>query len=479
MKLAPAFILFCIIVVEGYIVLSSELLAIRQTTPFVGSGTDTVSIIIAAVLMPLAVGYYAGGYYSSRYPANQKNNSIRRKLLRNIFISSVFLVLGLSTWTVNLFFLALNELGLTHRLLMTTLYSVLFLLTPVYLLGQTVPLVSNYFSKQVLSRITGKMLFFSTVGSFLGAIFSTLIMMSFFGVHHTVTLTFVLLTAIAMTIGRFKQSSETIILMIALTIGAGVINSDAAMKKLNIVSNNQYNTIQVYTDSDGAKTFVQNNNSSSAIHPDGRKHAYIEETQKHFLTPLMAEGVPAKNILVIGAGGFTFGLEDTKNTYVFVDIDPSLEQVAVKDFLDKPLTANKKFVPVAAQGYLASDKTSYDLIFLDVYNGDTTIPEDLVTVEFYQSVRDHLNEGGILVMNFILSPTFEDKMSRHLDDTLRSVFPHLGRQIVGNFDGWVRDPNKRENIMYYYRKTDPVIQDRVIYTRDKNAIFFDKPQQHR
>ena len=49
MKLAPAFILFCIIVVEGYIVLSSELLAIRQTTPFVGSGTDTVSIIIAAV----------------------------------------------------------------------------------------------------------------------------------------------------------------------------------------------------------------------------------------------------------------------------------------------------------------------------------------------------------------------------------------------------------------------------------------------
>jgi hypothetical protein len=70
-------------------------------------------------------------------------------------------------------------------------------------------------------------------------------------------------------------------------------------------------------------------------------------------------------------------------------------------------------------------------------------------------------------------------MSRHLDDTLRSVFPHLGRQIVGNFDGWVRDPNKRENIMYYYRKTDPVLQERVIYTRDKNAIFFDKPQQHR
>lgn len=479
MKLAPAFFLFCVIVIEGYIVLSSELVAIRQTTPFVGSGTDTVSIIIAAVLMPLAVGYYAGGYYSSRFPANNKNHSIRRKLLRNILISSIFLALGLSTWTVNLFFLGLNELGLTHRLLMTSLYSITFLLTPVYLLGQTVPLVSNYFSKQVLSRITGKMLFFSTVGSFLGAIFSTLIMMSFFGVHHTVTFTFILLTLIAMTIGRFKQSKETIILMVALTLGVGFINSDIAMKKLNIVSNNQYNTIQVYTDSDGAKIFVQNNNSSSAIYPDGRKHTYVERTENHFLKALLGNDTPVKNILVIGAGGFTFGLDDTKNTYVYVDIDPSLEKVAVKNFLGKPLTPNKTFAPVAAQGYLASDKTMYDLIFLDVYNGDTTIPEDLVTVEFYQSVRDRLNEGGILVMNFILSPTFEDKMSRHLDDTLRSVFPHLGRQIVGDFDGWERDPNVRDNIMYYYRKTDPVIQDRVIYTRDKNAIFFDKPQQPR
>ncbi len=61
------------------------MLAIRQTIPYVGSGTDTVSIIIA----------------------------------------------------------------------LTACYALLFLVTPVYLLGQTIPLVSNYFGKEKLAKITG------------------------------------------------------------------------------------------------------------------------------------------------------------------------------------------------------------------------------------------------------------------------------------------------------------------------------------
>lgn len=57
------FALFTLIILEGYVVLSSELIAIRLNLPFVGSGTDTISIIIAAILMPLAFGYHAGGRF--------------------------------------------------------------------------------------------------------------------------------------------------------------------------------------------------------------------------------------------------------------------------------------------------------------------------------------------------------------------------------------------------------------------------------
>lgn len=480
MLLAPSFILFLVIIIEGYVVLSSELIAIRQTIPFVGSGTDTVSIIIAAVLMPLAVGYYFGGQYRSRFPATSARHSVRKKLLFNILVSSVFLLIGLSTLTTNLFFLALIDLGITHRLALTTIYSLIFLVTPVYLLGQTVPLVSNYFSKETLSKITGKMLFFSTVGSFLGAIFSTLVMMSIFGVHHTVTFNFALLTIVVFMIAKKKRDFEKTLAMVVITGICAAINSGSLMSSMDIVSNNHYNTIIVMTDEQGVRHFVQNNTDSSGIGPNGERHAYIEMIEKYFLTPILSPEIPAKNMLIIGAGGFTYGLSDTKNKYVFVDVDPSLEKVATEHFLKAPLTPNKTFAPVAAQSFMTTTKETFDFILVDVYNGDTTIPEDLVTLEFYQSVKDKLNPEGIAVINLIISPTFQDRMSQHLDNTIRAVFPHVGRQVVKDFNGWVVDPNARENTLYWYRKPkDGNDNANTIYTRDKNMIFFDKPQQRR
>lgn len=50
-------VLFLIIFLEGYVVLASEILAIRQTLPNLGGATDSTAIIIAGVLMPLALGY--------------------------------------------------------------------------------------------------------------------------------------------------------------------------------------------------------------------------------------------------------------------------------------------------------------------------------------------------------------------------------------------------------------------------------------
>ena len=88
-------LLFFIIFLEGYVVLSSELLAIRQIIPFAGSATDTVSIVIAAVLLPLTLGYYAGGQFKKRQE-NGQYVSIRERLLRNIFISTIFLIPAIS-----------------------------------------------------------------------------------------------------------------------------------------------------------------------------------------------------------------------------------------------------------------------------------------------------------------------------------------------------------------------------------------------
>ena len=549
--------LFLVIIIEGYVVLSTELLAIRQTLPYVGNGTDTVSIIIAAVLMPLAFGYYYGGrykperkgdrhrsvrnkfivagvflffvviiegfvvlsrplsargqmapyagggtctlaiiitaalivlalgyYYAGRQtPEGNKGGylSVRNKLINNIIIAAIFLLPALSYLPLNLFFYGLSQNGIHHRVLTTTIYSLLFIVTPVYLLGQTIPLLSNYFSSEKLSRITGKMLFFSTMGSFLGAVFSTLVLMSFFGVHITICVMFVLLTLLVFMIDK-KKISEKPLLMLTITLSTFYINSPDMMRRLNIVGDNQYNTIMINTDEHGAKHFIQNGNSSSMLTPDGRKHAYIEFVEQHYINPIRSGNTPPKSILIIGAGGFTLGLEDDKNDYTYVDIDPSLKDISEKYFIERKLGKNKRFIAEDVRAYLNHAGKKFDFIMMDAYFGDTTIPEYLVTREFFQKVKDSLNENGIIAGNFILSPTFKDRMSQNLDNTLHNVFPHINRQIVADekhvFNGWEPDINVRYNVIYSYYN-NPGDSTHMIYTDDKNAVFFDKPQKRR
>lgn len=474
MKINHGLALFLLILLEGYVVLSSELLAIRLTLPFIGSGTDTVSIIIAAVLMPLAFGYQSGGRFKP-HMRNGKYFGVRDKLVSNMQISSLFLLIGLSYLPLSLFFYFFQiNLGLTHRLLLTTLYSSIFLVYPVYLLGQTIPLCSNYFSKEKLSQITGKILFFSTMGSFLGAVFSTLVLMSTIGVHYTVVLNFVILFLLVTMLARKKQINK-VIFSLGVMITAFFLNSGSMMESLHIVKNNQYNTTAVYITEDGDRHLLMNNSDSSMFNDARRKHDYVEFIERTTLNTI-PEGLPPKNILVIGAGAFTFGVDDKHNQYDYLDMDPSLLEIAEERILKEKLTDNKKFLPMEARAYLATSDKKYDLILLDAYFGDRTIPEYLVTKEFFEQVKKALAPGGVVTANFIIAPNFNSRFSQKVDNTFRAVFPHVNRVAINEtYFIWDEDNATTSNVIYIHKDQKETIADKV-YTDNKNTIFFDKPQ---
>lgn len=478
-SLKRTLLLFAVIIIEGYVVLSTELLAIRETVPYVGSGTDTVSIIIAAVLMPLAFGYYHGGHFVPYRNSRGVMVGIRRKLILNIMVSMVILIVGLSYMFMNIFFFTLIEMGFNHRLLLTALYAVIFLVTPVYLLGQTIPLVSNYFTKEKLSKITGRILFFSTMGSFAGAVFSTLVLMATVGVHNTVSFNFVLLAILVILLSKDKIS-EKVIYAFGLALVGIIVNSSYVMAAFNIVDNNKYNTVMVFADPDGTGDIHMslNHMGSSMYNPQtGDKHLYIEFVERQVIDPIRDTAEP-KDILVVGAGAFTFGLEDDVNNYDFVDIDGSLKKIAEEMVLNQKLGPNKHFIPMEARAYLMSTKKKYDVVFLDAYLGGITIPEHLVTADFYKQVKDHLKDTGIVAMNFIASPSFATPFSRHLDNTVRSVFPFVSRHaIMENYNIWKDDPADVQNVIYMYRR-HPDENPKEIYTDNRNRIFYDKPQKH-
>jgi spermidine synthase len=471
--MAPVYTLFFIIFLEGYIVLSSELLAIRQLIPWTGSGTDTISIIIAAVLMPLAVGYYRGGQFLPK-SKNGKVYSVRKKLITNLVISSFFLTLGLSYSFIKIFFEEIYfYTGINSRVTLTSIYSIIFLVTPIYLLGQTVPLISNYFSKQRLSTLAGKILFCSTLGSFFGAVFCTLVLMSYLGVHHTTSLTIAGIFLLTLILSKKLLSLASIFtgLMLALAI---TLNSDFQMQKNNIVSNNKYHMVQVIEfDYNNSRFFRINQNDSSIIYtnsdkPYGPYISYIENT---FITPIIFK----KDILVIGAGGFAIGRNDRLNNYTFVDIDPELKDTAETYFLKEKLSKNKKFVPKPARAFLNQTKNKYDLIILDTFRGPSGSPEHLVTKEFFTQIKAIMKENSILVANTLMTPNFSDKFSINLDNTIRSVFSRVDRQVIQSYNAWEENPGWHNVVYTMYKQ--PISNIDQIYTDNKNSALFDKLPQ--
>jgi len=470
-------LLYLVILLEGYIVLASELIAIRQSIPFVGSGTESIAIIIAAVLMPLAFGYYAGGRYRP-VKVRGKLVTIREKLIRNVINSSILLTLGLSYLSLEIFYALLTAISIENRIAQTAIYSFTFLVYPVFLLGQTVPLISNYFSRDTLSETTGKMLFCSTVGSFGGSIISTLVLMTTIGVNNTVIVNVALLTLLVIMLS--KRSIINIAIMAGVFGLSVALNSNHTMSMFGIIENNNYNTIAIIDveDEEDSRILVMNRTAMSKISADPENHyPYLKYVQHTFFDPLMTND-KVDDILVVGAGGFSIGLEDTKNQYVFIDIDPSLKRISEESFLKQKLTDNKIFYPEPARAFMRRDERQYDVIFLDAFSNPNTIPQQLITKEFFELARSRLRPGGTVVFNTITSANFSNRYSVKLDNTIRTVFPNISRQIIIPHDkakkayNWDVYGTGNSNVVYSY--FDKQAKSSGTYTDNLNTFPYDQ-----
>jgi len=477
MRLPPRWILFLIVFIEGFAVLASELLAIRQIIPYTGSGTDTVSIIIAAVLLPLAVGNFMGGRFKPNRNGRFFERSVRHKLISNIIIAMMFLVLGLSFPVMKTFFATLFEMDIVNRYVLNSAYALIFLIVPIYLLGQTLPLICHYFSREDIQSTTGKILFASTTGSFMGSVFCTMVLMAFVGVHYTVVIVITALAFLAILLSK-KNMIRPVAVAAAIALVALGLNNTYLLKGEGVVANNEYHMVQILADPDepNTKTMLLNGNFSARYtEVEQKRFRYERFIDTVFLKPVRLSDDEPKDILIIGAGGFVLGLKDKHNNITYIDIDGDLKDITEEQFLNQRLTENKTFEAQPARAYLTKaiqDGKKFDMIIIDVAQGNFTIPEHLITQNFYRQIYNALDDNGIMVANTITSPNFADIFSIKLDNTIRSVFPNVNRQVLTPYNGWADDPSVFSNMIYMAWKR-PALSDEI-YTDDKNPNFYDK-----
>ncbi len=445
-----AFTLLAILILEGFITISIEIMTMRQLTPFYGNSVVITSIIIGFFLLFLAIGYYRGGLYQSDF---------LKRLIRNYCLSLVWLGVGLSYIFVALFYDYIAFQLAWPNLLCLTLYLILVLAPMIYWLGQTIPITTNLFNtSKGIAAISGHAFFLSTAGSFLGALVTSLILFQFLGVAWSIVINCFLLSFLVLIINRHGTLHVGVYLFLGISVFLiKVLNVD--FEKSYFKSTNNYANYRVTNVPAIGRILQINASQSSLITPDNNGFPYIE-----IIRAILFEKLNMKNkdLLIIGAGGFSLtanGVHD--NHFTYVDIDPSIKGISEKYFLQKNVQGD--FKGEDARSFLNQSHNVYDVIISDAYSNGNAIPPALLTREYFNQLANHLKPSGFVILNLIASPWFEDNYSKRVNSTIHEVFPNCSRMPLQ----W---DTKTCNILYFCTNGS---RDSSKYTDDLNSATLD------
>ena len=454
------FLLLLMIFIGGYTSLSMELIVLRQLSSFVGTTTITVSIVMGAFLAFMSVGYYHGSILKT-------NGLCRRRLARDFLYIALQVFLATTFILLDFYFGLFYKAGVTSNIWQTILFSILFLSFGPYLFGKITAVLSRYLHHKN-PNYTGKIMAVDTIGSVLGSLLTTLLIMPFIGVNYTII--FVVLVSLCASLLLSPKNCLLYFCGLWLLLATFLFNQNKLLEKVyGIIESNEVSSIAVVsTDNGDSKIMFVNNSPASKV---SKKHslnfAYMNFINDNFIKTLPREEI--KDILVVGAGGFSVGEHDSRNRYTYVDIDKNLKNLTEKYFRNQPLTKNKKFVVQDANQFLKESTQQYDVIVLDTYSSKHYIPMELVTAEYFKRAQKNLKEGGILLLNVITSPSFTDEFSKNIDNTLRLVFKNnLRSQVIQSFNAW--EPQSQVNVIYAYFKRS---NTQKIYDINKNSSFYD------
>ncbi|MFA6408686.1 MAG: fused MFS/spermidine synthase [Gammaproteobacteria bacterium] len=450
--------LYAILFIEGFVSIALEILTIRQLMPFVGSSVVATSLIIGVFLLFLAFGYFRGG---------QCKLNFTKVLQRNFVITAAFAGLGLSYFLINILFSFFSHLGLTNTLFSLSAYLLLITAPMIYFIGQTIPITMNLVKKgELVGNTGGKVLFLNTLGSFLGATITTLVLTEYFGVTWTVYITFLLTTALFFLLPQKnknlinKESGKALFSIFLLIVITYITNISLNGTYFNATTNYaNYSILQASSPlyKSDVKLLEINRSFSSLLSNKREGFPYVELIKRILFKDLALKN---KEILVLGAGGFTMSAQGShSNNFTYVDIDPKIKEIAENGFIEK---VNGSFIAADARSFMRQNNKSYDVIISDTYSHKQSIPAELLTIEYLQNIKHSLSKNGLAIFNIIENPLLGDKFAKHTDSTIRYVFKSCSATPLSF-------ATHSTNIIYVCQK-NKVEEDNYIYSDDKNRV---------
>ena len=405
-----------LLLVEGYCSLAVEMIALRVLVPVAGQSVGTTSVVVTAFLAALALGYRSGGRFAGE---------VREKVGWNLAAAAAWSAFWLSRLGVAL---AFDATAWLPPLWQVAVYAVVGVGPAAYLLAETVVLLAGSGARATASGKAGGAFSASTLGNVAGGLLTALVVMQHLGVAAALALVSGLLLLAAL--GAWDRLDWRIW---APGVAAAVLaGGNLAAERGGHVLATAHADYAVEADADGARHLRVNGQNASRENGQGVGHPYIEWIEDRIYERARREG-PLR-VLVVGAGGFTFGRGRPAGAaeVVYVDVDGRLGEVAAA-FLGQPPSGS--YVAMDGRAYLLRRDAAFDAIVLDAYADRTTVPAHLVTREFFALARSRLAEDGTLYMNLI-APPGPERLATRIERTLRTVFAWCRTHTAGAASRW-------------------------------------------
>lgn len=457
-------IVYIIAFLEWFTTLAVEVFAIRKAVPLVWNNIVITSIILWIIILALSLWYYFWWIYSQ----NLDPVALSKKLRNNLLISALYYCF-ISFLFENILLEKLIAYFDNYVLAVFIMALILFFI-PVYLASQTVPLLTEIHKGEWKWITTGKILFYSTLGSFLWSIVPVIVLLPFLGLAKSIFVIWFLLCICAFALQFcFIWWFNYFLFLISWGIVwlFFTINTNAADQFETL-----YQNILIYN-SWNYRVMSLDGSFSSAIDMDTwlSPFNYIKEALS------LTEQVKPKSILVLWAAWFTYPQSIASSSWLetldVVDIDGALYDIAQNNFYKKPLDKKINFIPQSGRYFINEcirKWKKYDLIFVDVYNGKMNIPSEFLTKEYF----DSLNKiWDVVISNIILDPLFRKDFSKNL---LNTIFLSNSQIFYKNvsLESW-----EFANFLFSNKKftafgSIPYNDGFSYYTDDKNDIEKDK-----
>jgi len=291
-----------------------------------------------------------------------------------------------------------------------------------------------------IGRTVGGFYAVSTLGSVIGTALTGFVLIAYLGVDaifQLVGFLLILLAASYFALLRRLWWPALLLLIPALLVTSGknalptVITENGTRVSLVATHNSHYGNLKVVDyryRGKGTREMMIDGLIQGGIDINSGESVYAYPYFLQFLPYALHDNIDNSLVIGLGAGIVPRWFERQSISTDVVDIDPAVFEFA-RDYFS--VTVSGEEILQDARYFLQNTSKSYDVVVLDVFNGDTT-PGHLLSIEALKLVRQRLAEGGILAINLVGSLRKETYMTASVDKTLQAIFDNV--EIHPTFD---------------------------------------------